>query len=322
MNVTKNPEDALEAFIPLTFHDRNFQLGEFVRKHFSMGTVFFYYKERFNMYKPEQIGFRNHLRDFINLGFSLEMACYICVLESDGCHCDPDDFIEAVLSLDWGTEKESPHTDFLFKDADSEEPDTVASQFGSVFMEMSGIQESVKSDMTYKEAAAVLAEKLGRTVDIDEKIKEEKEAESEIEALMKELGLDGADLEKKQKEVYDIDDLDDLAGWTRGDTVRPNLEALMGDIKEFIHKTMKENEAYIQKFQSLDERGKMNLLIKSNSYFYIRKKAWDQIIENIHDPRLSNANFTVLTIKADELNTNKLCKALVNNQELLQEYIL
>jgi len=314
----------LEAFTGLTFHDKDFQLGEFVREHFSKKAITAYYTKRFSNYEPKQIGFRSILREFINQGFSLETTCDITVLDPDGCRYDPDDFIETVMSMEWGTDKTSPREDVSFhQDAQSEEPDTVATQFGNVFMQMAGIQESVKSNMTYREVAAVLERKLDRPVEIEDKMRGEEEVDEKVKSLMKRLGLDEADLAGKQETVtYDIDDRDDLVQWRQGDTIHPNIEKSMARIKDFFKERLEEGSEYFTEFQSLDERGKMNYLIVNNTYFYIRKQAWDQIIKDIHDPQVSIANFAILTIKADGLNLNKVCKALVNNQELLKEYIL
>lgn len=322
--IIKDDAIALEAFMRLTYHDEDFKLGEFVREHFNAETITAYYTKCFSRYEPEQIGFRSDLLEFINQGYSLETACDICVLDPDGCSYDSEAFIKAVLSMEWRTEEANPREDLPFyKDAHSEEPDTVSSQFGNVFMQMAGIQDSVKSKLTYREVAAILQEKLARPVQIEDKIKEEEEMDEEIDALMKELGLDDNSKASESEAItYEIDDLDDLLQWERGDTVHPELEKSLGAMKDFVEGSMERNKEYYTKFQSFDERKKMNFLVKSNRFFYISKQAWDQMMNNMHDPQLTHANFAILTIKSDELNTNKLCKALVNNQELLKEYIL
>lgn len=315
--------DILKAFIGLTFHDKNMRLGEFVREHFSMETITAYYTERFKRHKPEQLGFQIDLREFIDQGYSLAKACDICVLDSDGCNYDVDDFIETVLSMQWRTEEEIPRKDLpVYKDAGSEEPDTVHSQFGHVFLHMAGIQESVKSTMTYDEVAAVLEEKLGRTVEVEDKLKEEEEVDEAVKALMESLGIDEDLMEEEETVTYDINTFDDLMFWKSGDTMHPNIKENLSKAKSFYERMMEEEKEYFAMFQSADEKERIKFLIRCNRYFYIRKSAWDQIINNIHDRELSNANFFALSVKAEELSTNEFYKALVNNQLLLKDYLI
>ena len=58
-----------------------------------------------------------------------------------------------------------------------------------------------------------------------------------------------------------------------------------------------------------------------NKYFDIHKKVWDELSENIHDPLFTNKMIGLMRIDASGLNINKLCKALVNNRELFNEYL-
>ncbi len=46
------------------------------------------------------VGFRTALSRFFNLGFSIERACEICVLDDQGGQYDAKDFSETALSLE------------------------------------------------------------------------------------------------------------------------------------------------------------------------------------------------------------------------------
>lgn len=323
---------ALDAFTRLTFHAFHFPFGELVRKHFTRETILGYYKKRFMQDDVGTFGFRSTLSEFVDQGHSLEDACNVCVLDPDGLKYDPMDFAKVVLSLDWKEQKHDPNESMpvMLNDPESDEPDTVSSQLGKVFLKMSGFQDSSKSNLTYQEVATILDNKLGHLCNIDSLVKKDDdfakdaEADKEIEKFLREYedrlfadkDPDGTDIN------YDVTLLEDLITWKKGQTIHPNIEGSIANMKDFIHAETDTSKEMLEYFQSLTEHQKIQYLIKNNQYFVIRKQTWLYFFQHIDEPDLINAFARMLSIDADELNRNKLCKALANNTDLFKTYLL
>ncbi|UJL45604.1 hypothetical protein KFZ58_14540 [Virgibacillus sp. NKC19-16] len=316
----------LKSFLTLTMQAEDFALGEFVRKKFSPDVIKAYYTEEFKEYGVNMMGFHSRLSRFFNLGFSIEKACAICVLDVSGCRFDANDFAETVLSMEWtGAEKHAENEiQSAYNEPGSEEPETVHSQFGKIMMKMAGVQENMKSNLSYEEVAAILERQLGDLIDMKQLIKQEKEAYDEsgdeLNELLSKVMETGAGV-KPDVTKYTIDDLDYLILWEEGDSLHPRIEDAMLRLKDFVAKFERNNQDLCNLFQVYTDHQKIVKLIQSNHFFFIRKEMWDYYIENISEPELSNALLAVFSVKADGLNINKLCKAVLNNVDLLRKYI-
>ncbi|MFP3011777.1 MAG: hypothetical protein ACEY3D_01965 [Rickettsia sp.] len=66
----------------------------------------------------------------------------------------------------------------------------------------------------------------------------------------------------------------------------------------------------------------MRYLIKRNKFFLILKTNWDYIEEKIEDFKVFIRIASILSIDASEVNINRLCKSLLNNTSLLENFIL
>jgi len=317
----------LKSFMGLTMHGEDFRLGEFIREQFNTDTICAYFTNQFREYDVETLGFHSILTDFFHLGFSIEMACEICVLNSKGCQYDAEIFAEAVLSMQWPKEKgDLSNETHLDLEPYRTTPDTVDSQFGEIILKMAGVQESVRSNISYEEVKDVLQAKLGKLVDITELLKNNEknydEAEdSEIDKLISQLEENMNKL-TPESTAYTISDLDNLILWEKGDTLHPTIEKELERLKEFVNETIGNNSELYAEFHSYDDHTKVKKLIQLNRYFYLRKETWDYYIDHIHQTDLIDTLYGILVIKADERNANKLCKAVINNVSLLKEYVL
>ncbi|MGY0694458.1 hypothetical protein ACW2QC_17040 [Virgibacillus sp. FSP13] len=196
-------------------------------------------------------------------------------------------------------------------------------------MRMTGFQEPVESKLSYEEVVTILRDKLGHLVDVESllpnKQEEKEDSTDESNDLLKEFRLfmerEGFRHEPDATS-YDIENLDNLIHWKQGMTIHPQIEKLLTQIKDFVRNDMKENSNRYSTFQAFADYEKMQLFIKSNRQFYLRKQAWDNIMRNIDQVSMTNAVYCILLIKAEEMNINKLCKAFLNNHDLLEHYIL
>ena len=328
-SIVQDDRTALKAFMALTMHNKDFRLGDFIKEHFDRSTLTAYYTAHFSQYNIETFGFHDALRNFFDLGFSIDQACDICVLDPNGCRYDAEIFAEAVLSMLWPIDKKDLNQRLSESDeAENETPDTVYSQFGRTFLKMAGVQEGVKTNFTSHDVTAILQSKLGHVVNIPSLLKNKKEKEAQDGIDDKDVAdfyeqlkvnLDKTDAELK---AYTISDLDDLILWKKGDSLHPNIEKAIKRIKDFVDEGKNRRQSSYDEFHSYENNKKIKWLIHLNDYFYIRKETWDYYIANIHQSDVIDSLFGLLIIKTDELNTNKLCKAIVNNVDLFKAYMV
>jgi len=320
--------DALSAFISLTLQAEDFALGKIIREQFSEEVIRAYYIEQFKQYDVSMIGFRNTLSSFFNLGFHVEEACDICVLDHDGCRYDAQEFAETVLSMNWNDGKSRVDDELLaYNQPEREMPETIYSQMGKTFFKMAGLQESMKSSMSSEEVTAILADKLGELVNL-ESFGEAGQDESDngnkdsIQELLSKFIADYEEKVESDFNEYTVSDIDDLILWKQGDSLHPNIEKLLIKLKDFTINMMERNKDIFDEFNGDSENNKVRRLIRLNRYFLIRKECWDYYIEHINQTNLVNAVLSILSVKAEGVHMNSLCQAVVNNRSLLEKYIL
>jgi len=62
----------------------------------------------------------------------------------------------------------------------------------------------------------------------------------------------------------------------------------------------------------------MQYLIKCNQYFYLSKKSWDFIAQQLDDLNVFARLVGIMSIDASEVSINRLCLSLLNNTMLLK----
>lgn len=318
----------LKAFHELTLHNKDVAFGDKVRSHFPPEIIFDYFVEQFGKYNTDTIGYQDSLSSYINQGFSLDDLCDICVLNDNGCKHNPLHFAKMVLSLNWNTGKKGMFDDFLStSSSNSKVPETVPSMMGKFFLKMAGFQEKSKSTLTYEEVCVFLKNKLGNICDLDPLLDSEP-SQDDLEDKLLQLLEEWSDEEEGEEPVdndahsYDVVDLDDLLQWKQGETIYPGLEKVLRKLKTSIDNYIETEDELVSHLTKLTIRERQKFAIRQNKYFYIHKQAWDSILENMDDTRYMITILYILTIEADEINRSKLCKALINNQDLLKTYIL
>lgn len=299
----QDEKTVLDALMYLTLSDMDIELGEFVRAHFTPETIAAYYVRTFKQCKEATFGFSNALSDYFNQGFLLEDACDICVLDPDGCNYDAMKFADTVLSMDWPMEG--------------------SGQEDLILSEMDGRK---KSKMVFQEVVAVLRRKLGALVDIetmanDMYIEKEKTNKS-IAKFYAELKSNKEQTVELKRDQYTIMDTADLILWKPGDTIHPHVMTGIVRMKEFIEELQERNKEFFEEFQCMTKRNMIKQLIHSNQFFYIHEDVWFEIIAHLDDQHLARTFLGLLSIKAEEISINLLCKAMANNHDLFKAYIV
>ena len=376
-NIFKKEASILEAFIQLSINKIDVEFGNFIRNNFSIETIIWYYTSIFKQYHVNSIGFNDRLVEFLNQGYTLEMACDICVLNEDGCKLEPSQFIKTVLSLletqniiyndddddSSDSNKMRDFIDFASNNPNSDEPDTVTSLLGKTFLRLCGFIKPITQNITFEKAEQIFIDKFKDICDVPLILKENEfipanedesdnskstvnESKETLKGIIKELSslinekiikTDKTDKTDKSEKVdekgksagqckpnleYDIEDIDLLNLWKPGDTISPYIEKLLNTFRTSLDSLLEEKAEIYRLYNDLSKIEKIELVIKNNEYFYISKKAWDYIFENIEDAFVFDRIFSVLSIEAKEVNINMLCKALINNKELFGKYLL
>jgi len=357
-----DPRDRLEAFMRITLQPKNRLLGDFIRNNFPPEAIEAYFFESFKDYGLTTIGFYDNLKKYFNLGFSLGSACDLCVLSPGGCQYDPAGFVNVVLKMGWRRPgDDEPDLCNLIptavNDPDNDNPETVYSLFGKAMARMSGYRDPAESSLTYEEVVSVLQEKLGHLCHVpavkendtnvssqssqdgrpglEKSIQDGDNAVPDLPGDSADPSSDEArhsqllhalfekyDQESSEINQYDICDMDDLMLWKPGQTISPAIITNLNKVRDYVDEHISKDKDELEDFMNMDNRNKFNVLISLNKYYYIHKKTWDFISENLDNPHVITRLFLIMAIKADELNTSILCKGLINNLDLLREYIL
>ncbi|WP_066186091.1 hypothetical protein [Gracilibacillus timonensis] len=321
--IVEDEQSTLQAFMSLNLQAEDFRLGEMIRRQFNDEVITSYFTERFKQLDVNTMGFRSSLSHFLNLGFPIEQACEICVLDEKGCQYDAKDFAETVLSLEWNDGKDRLDDEMIaYNQPGKESPETVYSQFGKMMMQMTGVTERMKSNLSSEEVTVILDHKLGEQVDVKaiSNAEQNKSTDTAGNALLELLSDNLVEIEEELEDRFDISDIDYLILWKEGDRLHPKIEKRLNNLKDFIMEMQKNEKETFDRFNGSSDQDKINCLIQSNRYFLIRKECWDYYIENINQTHLMNVVFSILAIKADEIKVNSLCKAILNNRGLLEKY--
>ncbi|WP_161485662.1 hypothetical protein [Gracilibacillus timonensis] len=244
--------------------------------------------------RPVEIGFGYSLERFFNLGFSVEKACDICVLDQNGCQYDAQDFAEVTLSLNWNDQQ------------DREEP-----------------WDDLRPNHSTEEVAAILENKLGARIDLTppkEAEQKEKTEQDYVQEFLRDLLIKGAG--EQVIPEYTFSNIDYLAFWKEGDSLHPNVEKRLQKLKDTTIEIRENNKDTFDQFNECSEYDRIKWLISLNRYFLIRKDYWDYYNDNINQTDLSNTLFNILLVDAREIYTNHLCRALLNNRALLERFMI
>lgn len=324
------PDEAarLEAFMEAALQAKNRGFGDFLRDSFSPEVLIAYFTGLFGQHQPGMVGFKDTLREYLNLGFRLEEACDLCVLQTGGCRYDAAKFAKTVLELGWRTGDVVPDDniiDIAINHPHAREPETIPSLVAKTLAAMAGLPKCLETDHTYEKAVEVLRCKLGKLCSVDRLRKEHEDTvDEEWRAHMPQEEPPGAAYQRAAvvHPSYDIEDLDSLMIWTPDQTLHPKLVEFMAHVKSYVEDMLNTKQDMFDGIGQKSERERIQILINANRDFYLHRRTWDFVKEHIEDIELIKRVAAILLIQAYDIKVNKLCKALLNNVHLLQTYIL
>jgi len=325
---------ALSLFMEATLNEKDYQFGCFIRENFNKETIINYFSKKISNYEIGTFGFSDILSEYLNLGNDLTDLCDICIKK----YSDADTiglFIKAIfklgvhLNFEDTVRSEKRQLEGLLclqsDDPYSKTPDTVGSMFGKFFSRMTyGNQHQSRMYIPLDKLVEIFKEKFGSLCDVDAEVSKyvNKEQEKDFdEPSVKPLLIDNQ--KNKIIEKYDIENLDSLILWQPDMTIRPQLEKFILRVKDFVDGNLSESmESYLKSFEHASKKDSMIYLINHNKYFLISKESWDYLEKNIDDFNFFSKIARILLIDAGEIKINRLALSLLNNNRLLEKYIL
>lgn len=337
--ITSDEVTALSVFMEATLNALNHELGVFIRENFSRETISQYYVDRMKCYSIGTYGFSDTVKEYLNLCHDLGDLCDLSFNQKNKNPEAAQRFIEIILNsgihLTYeDTQREKQKQDATMHSLESSnpksnKPDIITSLFGKVFLKMvSGNLQQSAVHIPLNRILDIFAEKLGKFCNVHEitdyyfseqKSESEHDKQQYLPDCLKNI------LEKEQEVApvvgnYDIEDLEDLILWIPELTIAPEIIDFMFKVRDFVEKALIERKALLESFQTHEE--KMKFLIKNNTFFCITKKNWDYIENRIENTDFFKRIAGVLMIKASEITIHRLCTCLMNNNKLLEKFVL
>ncbi|MNC32932.1 hypothetical protein D3C75_813110 [compost metagenome] len=311
----------------LSLQNADEERGLFMRQQFHPSVIEQYHMTQFQAYQIGMMGFSTVLREFLHQGFSLAEACRICVLDPAGCQYDAAAFAECVLQLGWSDAPGLGGNKRLAEllEPRREIPETVYSMLGKVILNVAGVREPMRIDLSYSEVVDLLEEQLGERCDVKALAGQGAvfEESGQKNAFLEKVKLIMDEMEQKSAHVYDIDNVEGLIGWSWGDRIHPGILEKLNQVSAYVAGEGRQRyREELERFHAGDRWKKERMLISRCRYYYIHKNAWDYILSLKDRPDRMELVYLLLSVKAEEYSVHHICKALANNEGLFRTFIL
>jgi hypothetical protein len=332
--ITADGLASLRMFMEATLNEKDHYLGKFIKMSFHKQTIINYYTERIESCKIGTFGFLDVISEYLDLGNDLEDLCSICITKTTTTE-DIKWFIRKILSLNLHVEADNQdkynqkyvdeQLSFQADKPASKTPDTVGSLFAKIFLKMeTGNQRQPSIYIPLDKIRQVFKEKFSdfNNMDgfIDDYLAKMRSPEEAPAKNLPDLPLFENQLSSTTSiEKYDIETLHELILWQPGFTIRPQLEEFILQLKAFIEKDLTEFMEPLKRLKEKEHR--MEYLIRCNQYFYLSKKSWDYIAQQLDDLNVFARLAKIMSIKASEVNINRLCLSLLNNVMLFEKFL-
>jgi len=323
----------LEVFFGLSLSDCDTDLGHLLAAEFGIDTVKSYFKTHLKKYLAGMVGFSDLLVRYLNLGLDLESLCEVCVLDDDGCRLPTAEFISCFIDL--GLHRSGDTTDLsgndsmqqFLPDADTNEPQTVDSLLTGIFARAAGFRPGRQIFIPLDHIREVFTRCFGSTCNVagiieaclskDEIPPADNEDEDLLDELIKEINKTpsgGAAKSRSREKTGDMSTFADLISWKPGQTFSPGVQKGLQVLVESVKKIISQKRHEIDSFFAGPRR--KETLIELNRFFIIRETTWKFIFDHCENRNFYAIVCALLFINAEEMTTNMICKAAVNNIEL------
>jgi len=291
--------------------------GETVRKVFSHESLMSYWKNAFDGYDMNVVGYSTVLKSFLSMGFEITDLCDVVSFTSSKGEDQRERFIRSIMDskLHW---LEKDCTDWMEHDPDDPALYGIEALFIRAFS--FGVRnKKVDRYIPLEEIRQILIEKIpdfdvNKVIDdyiAGESIVEDKSAE--VNRLMNQAKKE---LENKDND-YDIPVADYLPDYQTGKTMAPDVEELVRGIMEFWQNTILNEENY-KRIMAMPRDEKLDWIAYQSRFFPSMTQAeWQRVMESVDSGNL-NRYAGLFCIKRSSEDIAKAVSALVTNDSLYE----
>lgn len=329
-------EEHLAVFEAFYLGTKDEKMGEYMRQNFSESTIDSYWKNKFKKSTIGTYGFDNLFSEYMLWGFSLQKLCGYVQFQDEKGNMQYEEFVKRVLDAKLHLQTKNC-VDVLKIDQEEENPYSIATQFAQIILG-GAKNKKVNRYIPLEEIRTILVGELGTRCNVDEIIDEYilKEGEQKINNL-KDAGISEEEFDKaveqdksevlyqimekkrasmeKQRETYDITDLQKLIYYKKGATMSPELVESVIYFKNFLDSALSE-ERY-KKLMLMDAHYKCSWVVQQNRYILIRDKDWDKVFSDIEQhPESFGRYYSIFRVDMSPLGVSDMCTAFMLNDDL------
>jgi hypothetical protein len=328
--------DKLNVFEVFYLGTKDAAFGETLRQYFPKKFLNAYWKNRFKNSKIGTIGFDKKVSEYLLWGFEIDNLCEFVNFKDDDGNMLYEKFVTRIMDAKLHL-KDKNCADPLKIDQEEEYPYsiwTLFAQFGFAGAENKKVDRYVPMEEIRAALRKGLEDKFDVDAVIDEYLKNEAEqikinlkdedvTEEQVVMAAKQDVAEtfGQLMDRKKTELaesyaeYDINDLDDLMGYEKGDSIRPGLAESLGKSRKFLDGILAEPAFSELSNKSVEE--KFRWIVSQNRYILIKKTDWEQIYKNLEEKPDSFARYySLMRVDSGKNNLSLITSALMVNDEL------
>lgn len=316
---------------------KDIAFGEYIRNNFPADIFYKYWKDKFQNYKINSIGFTDTLKEYLLWGFHLEKLPDIVNLYDVENNPQYEKFINLIM--DTKLHKRTKNCrEILEIDPDEPKPYTVHTLF-ALFAYIGAKNKKIDRYIPLEELRDSLRKGFGEKCDTDLIIdkylaKEAEEVNIKIlknnlpseQELQKLYEQDASEVFQQLIDIrvqtynenfkkYDISNCEELIHYKKNDTIHPNLKDSLVKSFTFYNSLLKKDH-----FKNLKKKSAIQCckwLVNHNEKFLLRDKDWEKIFSDIINSKDSFGRYyPMMRVELSSMDLVNQAKAIVLNDEL------
>lgn len=314
----KQLEDLYELFI-----GDSEDVDRLVAKHFCIETVSRYLANELRHFNSAtQLGAELLIIKGLNIGLPLEALIDICCFHDNGPRFIPVEFSKALCST-WVMIAPEIRRKMNSLNKSPESPETVESQFGSIFLDMNFMGMRTKRFIPQDEVLKILKEKFNERNGIVEIV------ETKNPEIVTMIEVQGRRLEEIEEELHPeyeqniVSTFEDLLYWDETREVSDGINEILVAIKNATNDSLSEKDGQVmQMIGGLDKGPLIKLISKlaqDQHNLILTRNAWDWI-ESENNDSLKRMVIFLFALE-NKGSATKLYKAVFENKGLFYKYL-
>lgn len=322
LKTIESDEKQLETWYDIFIGDSE-AIDRLVAKHFSIETVSCYLaKELRNFNSATQLGAELLIIKGLNIGLPLEVLTDICCFHENGPRFNAIEFSKALCST-WVMVAPEIRENLNLLNKSPETPETVESQFGSIFLEVAFIGRRTKRFIPKDEVLKMLKKKFNDTDQFVEVI------ETKYQEIVRLIEGHGRRLEEIEEELHNeseqniVSTFGDLLYWDETKVVSEDIIEVLTEIKNGVNNSLSKKDSQLMQVIGGLEKGPLIKLItklaQEQHNLILSRSAWDWIEAENND---SLKRMVIVLFALESMGSaTKLYRAVFENKGLFDKYL-